>query len=131
MKIYCDTNVLIYASITQDEVKKAKAIDTLEQNDVVVSPLTLQEFIFAMSRLGMDRELIIGDLDYYSRFSAGEISKESVLGAFELCAKINYCKNINDIIHLKLAEIHTSKIVTFDRDFEKLKAYSHIDIDIL
>jgi len=36
-----------------------------------------------------------------------------------------------DVIHLKFAELHCNKLVTFDSDFEKLKAYTHLEIEIL
>lgn len=45
--------------------------------------------------------------------------------------QINFFKNINDVIHLKFAEQHCNKLITFDRDFEKLKPYTFLEIDIL
>jgi len=51
--------------------------------------------------------------------------------AFEIASKINFGKNINDIIHLKFAEKYCSKLLTFDKDFRLLKQFSKIEIAII
>jgi hypothetical protein len=39
--------------------------------------------------------------------------------------------NINDVIHLKFAEKHREKTVTFDSVFKSLKSFSTIRLEIL
>ena len=48
-----------------------------------------------------------------------------------LCKKMNFCKNINDVIHLKLAERYCRKLITYDTDFKKFKNKTNIKIEIL
>jgi predicted nucleic acid-binding protein len=40
-------------------------------------------------------------------------------------------KSINDIIHLKVAEQHCNKLITFDSDFRSLRSFSNIEIEII
>ncbi len=40
-------------------------------------------------------------------------------------------KNINDAIHLKLAEQYCRKLITYDTDFKKFKNETNIKIEIL
>ena len=51
--------------------------------------------------------------------------------SIESCLSINYCKNINDVIHLKLAEQYCTKLITFDTDFKKFIKDATINIEIL
>lgn len=131
MRVYCDTNILIYATASQGDDKKSKSISVFDKYDVAISPLSLQEFIYATARLGIDKSIIEKDIEFYSEFSIESISKELLLESFKLCKEIDYCRNINDIIHLKLAELYCSKLVTFDKDFNKLQQHSKIEIEIL
>jgi|GEM_PF-6882336 len=50
---------------------------------------------------------------------------------FDTNVLLGFCRSVNDVIHLKFAEKYTDKIVTFDADFEKLKSYTKLDIEIL
>jgi predicted nucleic acid-binding protein len=51
--------------------------------------------------------------------------------ALQICLKEKNCKNINDILHMKLASKYANKLLTYDKDFKKLQKYTDIDIEIL
>jgi predicted nucleic acid-binding protein len=132
--IFFDTNVLIYFSVNQDE-KKQKIADNLilaglENNEIIISPLVLIEYLFVLSKL-KQIDIQQENINFFKSFSTGHIDTQLVLKAFETCSKIDCCININDLIHLKFAELHCNKLVTFDSDFEKLKADTHLEIEIL
>ena len=59
------------------------------------------------------------------------IDKDILMDAYNLCKKLNFCKNINDAIHLKVAEKYCRKLITFDKDFKKFKDNAAIEIEIL
>ena len=133
--VYVDTNVLIYAGLEQDLNKKMIAMNLLEnhaQNDTLqLSLLTLQEYSFTLAKLKIDNAITQQDIYYYSNHVKHLITKEIFLSAVELCTTINYYRNINDVIHLKFAEQHCDKLITFDNDFKNLKPYTDMEIEIL
>ncbi|UCH98738.1 MAG: PIN domain-containing protein [Candidatus Aminicenantes bacterium] len=59
------------------------------------------------------------------------IDKNILKDAYALCKEINFCRNINDGIHLKVAEQYCNKLVTFDKDFKKFLNRTTIEIEIL
>jgi len=63
--VYLDTNILVYASINQDEAKRDESltlIDSLVKTDsLVLSVLSLQELSFTLAKLGLDYQLIQED----------------------------------------------------------------------
>ena len=103
-----------------------KKSDALE-----ISLLTLQEYSFTLAKLKVESNIIQQDIDYYSNHVNHLISKEIFQNAAMICARINFFNNINDVIHLKYAEKYCNKLITFDSDFEKLKPYTTIEIEIL
>ena len=134
--VYIDTNVLVYASVEQDIFKKEKSLKLLEKyaNDgkLVLSTLTLQEFSFTLAKLKVDSEIIRKDSDFYMDFVSVEQDVFTLKKAIELCCSEDYCKNINDIIHLLLAEKSKCKmLITFDSDFKRLEQYSDVRVDVL
>jgi len=134
--VYVDTNVLVYASVEQDIVKKEKSLKLLEkyakEGKLVLSTLTLQEFAFTLAKLKVDSEIIRKDSDFYMGFVSVEQDVFTLKKAIELCCREDYCKNINDVIHLLLAEKSKCKrLITFDSDFKRLEQYSDVLIDVL
>jgi len=93
--------------------------------------LVLQELVFTMAKLHMDADLIKSDFAYYSKFIAWEISLEDFIKAVQLGLELDNLRNINDLVHLKVAERYCSKLITFDRDFKKMQGHTHIEIEIL
>ena len=133
--VYLDTNVLIYATIEQDIKKKEKSLDTIEdlvnKNELLLSPLVMQEYIFTLSKLKVDKEIIEHDSSFYFNFVSENYTKEMLEDALQLCLLEKNCKNINDILHMKLATQYTTKLLTYDSDFKKLQQYTDIKIEIL
>ena len=90
------------------------------QGTLVLSTLVLQEFAFTMSKLKIDSEIIRQDSTFYLEYVSVEQDVFTLKKAIELCCDKNYCKNINDIIHLLLVEkCKSKKLITFDSDFKR------------
>lgn len=136
MMVYLDTNILIYASVEQDMVKKERSLELLDvligEEKLVLSTLVLQEFAFTMSKLKVENETIRKDCDFYLDYVSVEQDVFTLKKAIELCCDGDYCKNINDIIHLLLAEkSKCDRLITFDRDFKRLERHSDIEVEVL
>lgn len=84
-----------------------------------------------MAKLRMDADFIKSDFAYYSRYLAWEVSLEDFIKAVQLGLELDNLRNINDLVHLKVAERYCSKLITFDRDFKKMQGHTHIEIEIL
>ena len=133
--VYLDTNVLVYAGIEQDLARKDKALCLIrslaEASELHLSALVLQELVFTMAKLRMDVGMIKSDFAYYSNFLSWEVSLEDFIKAVKLGLELDNLRNINDLVHLKVAERYCSKLITFDRDFKKMQGHTHIEIEIL
>ena len=133
--VYLDTNVLIYATIEQDIEKKEKSLNVIEslvnKNELILSPLVMQEYIFTLSKLKVEKEIIEHDSSFYFNFVSENYTKEMLEDALQLCLAEKNCKNINDILHMKLATQYATKLLTYDSDFKKLQQYTDIKIEIL
>lgn len=131
---FFDTNVLVYATIDQDREKmilSQKLIaQAIEDNTFFISAFVLSEYIFILSKLKIideqDEKIML-----FSTLSQGNHDSEMVIDGYNLCKQIDFCKNINDVIHLKMAEKYCRRLVTFDTDFKKLEKYTDIEIEIL
>ncbi len=133
---YVDTNVLIYASVEQDLDKKRTSLSLLKQlidtKELVLSTLVLQEFVFTLAKLKIDSDIIRQDSTFYFNFVSVEYDFISLQKAIDYCCHNDSCKNINDIIHLHLAEKSKSnKLITFDRDFLKFENVNSVAIELI
>lgn len=132
--IFFDTNVLVYFTINQDQKKfdiaQTIVLSAIEHNTFFISPLVLSEYIFVLSKYKLI-EQHKNKVLLFSKYVNTCMDNTLVLQAYDTCQKIDFCRNINDIMHLKTAEAYCTKIVTFDSDFKKLQAYTDIEIDIL
>ena len=131
---FFDTNVLIYATVNQGDERLVLSEQVIEDaivhNRFVVSPLVMSEYIFILSKLKIvDRHH--EDIALYTKYIQGAIDGDILLPSYDLCREIDFCKNINDIMHLKIAEQYCTKLLTFDTDFKKLQKYTDIEIEIL
>jgi len=134
--VYLDTNVLIYASVDQNQEKREKSLEIIENlietNKLVLSTLVLQEFVFTMAKLKIDNAVIKKDSDFYMNFVTVEYDYSILEEAIEQCCKNDSCKNINDIMHVHLAEKSKCKtLMTFDSDFKKIESNTNLKIEIL
>jgi len=131
---FFDTNVLVYFTINQDEYKLATAqkhiYDAIKNDSFVISPMVISEYIFILSKYKIVKQHQ-DKVDFFSTYIQGSIDKEMTMQAYELCQKIDFCKNINDVLHLKIAEQHCERLATFDSDFKKLERYTSINIEVL
>lgn len=132
--IFFDTNILVYSSINQDTAKQKTAdeyiLTALKNNQLAISPLVLTEYLFVLSKL-KQIEIQTINIEFFKSFSIDAINTNMVYEAYKICSITHCCKNINDVIHLKFAEQHCNKLITFDSDFEKLKPYTALEIEIL
>lgn len=132
--IYFDTNVLVYNSTNQDLDKtllSEKLIKrAIKTDSFVMSPLVLSEFIFVLTKQKIINECR-DDIKLYSNFCKYSFDKRDILNAYEKCQKLNRCRNINDFIHLEIANRHCQNIVTFDSDFKNLQKFYDVEIEIL
>jgi predicted nucleic acid-binding protein len=81
------------------------------------------EFIFVLSKLNqlLEQQRTVS---FFQQFVKGQIEGDLIMSAYQLCTQHKQGKNINDFIHLKFAEKHCEKIITFDTDFKVLQAFS-------
>ena len=133
--IYFDTNILIYASINQDAEKMIKSqkllLEVISENKLLISPLVIQEYVFTLNKLKIESESIYSKTRAFERYCCHYIDNRLIFKSTELASKINFFGNINDIVHLKFAETYCSRLITYDSDFDKLKPFSKIEIEIL
>ncbi|NWF65888.1 MAG: type II toxin-antitoxin system VapC family toxin [Campylobacterales bacterium] len=132
--IFFDTNMLIYFSINQIEDRQKRSMEIVEkaiaEDRFFISPLVFSEFIFVLSKIKM-LDVSEERVKYFSKYIQGSIDKKLVKESYLLCEEIKFCKNINDVIHLKTAEKYCSKIITFDSDFKNLQKFTNLEIEIL
>ena len=132
--IFFDTNILVYATIDQSMEKFERATQQIDEaiqiDSFCISPLVLSEYIFILSKLKIIQEQH-EKVMMFSKYVVSDIDNEIVIQAYELCRKIDFCKNMNDVIHLKVAEQYCQKLVTFDSDFKKLQKHTDINIEII
>jgi len=131
---FFDTNVLIYFTINQDEEKfdiaEKMIYKAIEEDTFFISPMVLSEYIFVLGKYKLIQKHKSKVL-LFSKYVNGSIDNKLVMEAYEVCEQIDFCKNINDVIHLKIAEEYCQRLVTFDTDFKKLEKYANIKIEIL
>ncbi|MBF0235627.1 MAG: type II toxin-antitoxin system VapC family toxin [Desulfamplus sp.] len=135
MMHYLDTNILIYAAVNQIPEKRLRSQSILqsliEENLLLVSPLSLQELIFTLSKLKVPKLTIEDSCSFYRKLCRYEIDCEILESASKMALEIDFGRNINDVIHLKFAERYCEKLLTYDRDFKRLAPYSKIPVDII
>lgn len=72
---YLDTNILVYSVVYQDEQKLNTSQnliqDLLKNKKLLLSPLSLQELVFTLSKLKQQTELIVKSFELFSSFCLG------------------------------------------------------------
>ena len=133
--IYLDTNIIVYSYISPDDQKQivsSQLIETLiSDNNLLLSPLVMQELIFVLNKLQLSKTEISDIIELFKKYCRRNIYKKLVLDAYELCLKVDNLKHINDAVHLKFAEKYASKFITFDKDFNKFRSFTSIEIEVL
>ena len=125
--IYLDTNVLLYAtlSIVDTPSQQTLAIkilqDLIEKNSLILSNLTLLEYVFVMRKAKEDEEKINSALEIFSNFVKEEKEDFNKKLMQELNNNLSF-KNSFDLYHLIFAKSYKcQKLITFDKGFKKFK----------
>jgi predicted nucleic acid-binding protein len=133
--VYLDTNVLIYASVHQGEIRRQQAIDLIEslvnKNQLVLSVLSLQELAYTLAKLKVPLSIINQDIDFYRQFVRKSIDIALFDAAYYLAVKSQKLTSLNDAVHLAYAQHYATKLITFDKDFAAFKPYTDLSIDII
>jgi len=135
--VYLDSNVLVYAFCEQPdtEKKQQKSIEILanliEYNNLCVSNLTICEYSYILKRLKESDEKIIKSIEILKMFIKQSDSMLSTrLNEILLTQKL--FTNSFDCYHLAFAEnVCCTKLITFEKDFNKLKHLAKIEIVII
>lgn len=133
--IYFDTDVLINLLIPQDEVKHEKAKKLYElatdNGNFFISLLCLQETAFVLQKLDQRRENIEDILTAFLSYQPVSFGVREMKRGIVLANEIGF-QNINDCLHIAIAEIHCTEIFTFNKaDFTRIKKHSKLKITIL
>ncbi len=92
--------------------------------------MLLTEYLFVLAKL-KQIEIQQKNIVFFKSLALGVIDTRLVNEANKTCAQTSCYKSINDVINLKFAENYCNKLMTFDSDFEKLKPYTSLQIEIL
>jgi predicted nucleic acid-binding protein len=134
--IYYDTNLLVYFTLsTLDKEKNNNAkhliLESIKDKSFLISPLVLSEYSYTLTKLKIDNNIKLKNIEYFKDYTVTTIDKEIVYKAIKLSMKLNIEKDINDCIHIILAEKYSDKIRTYDKDFKHFLNKINIDIEIL
>ena len=135
--IYLDTNVLLYATLSQVDTQSQqdKAIEILKElidsETLLLSNLNLLEYAFVMKKAKEDSEKIESALELFQSF----VQDEKKGFSNELMQMLNndYAfKNSFDLYHVAFAKSYKcQKLLTFDKGFKKFIDISSVEIGIL
>jgi len=132
---YFDTNIFLYSTLNQGMEKQKLSTDlidySVENNELIISSLVMQEFVYGLAKNNLDKFTIKKIYDQFKTLIFSNHSQEIFEEAIELATALNYFRNINDCIHIKFAEKHCEKLITFDKDFEQFRPYTKLEIEIL
>ncbi|MGD2087123.1 MAG: PIN domain-containing protein [Candidatus Aminicenantes bacterium] len=133
--IYIDTNVIVYSYVNPEDPKHITSKHIIEElisvNNLILSPLILQELIFVLNKSGMDKRAIFEIYKLFSNYSKYSLSSKLIKEACQLCFDVDSLRRINDAVHLKFAEKYADKLITFDKDFKKFRDHTDFEIEIL
>ena len=132
--IYFDTDVWIHSLVEQNEEKhfqSNKLIEESQKRKYVISNLNLQEILYVLGKLKMGTH----EIEKISRklllLNMVDYNKKEVKRGVSLAKYIGF-KNINDCIHVAIAENYCSELVTYNKkDFVKLQKTAKIKVTIL
>ena len=135
--IYLDTNVLLYATLTQVDtvVQQEKAIKILKElidnGTLLLSNLNLLEYAFVMKKAKEDSGKIESALELFQSFVEDE--KDGFSNELIKLLDNDYAfKNSFDLYHVAFSNAHAcEKLITFDKGFKKFQNICAVDIEIL
>ena len=133
--IYIDTDVLINAYTVQGVEKNKQANEVIEQvnegDSAAISTLSVQEMLFVLEKLRIDREDI--DTAYNEVMQLQPLAYDiGILRRSVEIAKHVGFRNINDCIHTAIAESHCTELITYNKsDFRKIREFAKVRVTIL
>lgn len=132
---YFDTDVIINSLVIQDIAKYKLSVelikDSINDQNFCISLLSLQETSFVLSKLNYSNDFILNNCKFLMKNNILIPDLKVFQRAILLANDIGFL-NINDCIHLALAETYCNELITFNKnDFSKLKKFSSIKINIL
>ncbi|RLA06655.1 MAG: hypothetical protein DRQ51_08705 [Gammaproteobacteria bacterium] len=131
--IYFDTDVWIHSLICQDEGKHKQAckIINTHKDGFIISTLNLQEIIFVLGKLEVDKTIANKILNYLFKLEVIEHSAKDVKDAWDLVQHMKFV-NINDCLHTIIAMRHCGSLTTYNKkDFKKIAKLTDLKITIL
>lgn len=126
--IYIDTDVLINAYVVQSEEKNKQANEVIERSNegdsAAISTLSVQEMLFVLEKLRIDREDI--DTAYNEVMQLQPLAYDiGILRRSVDIAKHVGFRNINDCVHTAIAESHCTELITYNKsDFRKIREFA-------
>lgn len=136
-QVYLDSNVLVYAFCEQTDAKQKQQIsiglvtDLMKKGNLCLSNLAICEFAFVLKKLKERDEKIKDSVDLLSQFV--KYPEHPITSRLiEIMNTLSLYMNSFDCYHLSYAEsMNCSEIITYDKDFNKLKPISEILITVL
>ena len=133
---YYDTDVLIHYFVNYEATKHLQAKQLVKQavddKTFYCSLLCVQETSFVMTKLQQSLENINQAVNQLLLTAPVGYDLPSFRRAFAMAQQIGF-KNINDCLHLALAEAHhCTELITYNRkDFARLQPLTYLKITIL
>ena len=133
--IYIDTDVLINAYVVQDRAKNRQANEVIEQvnegDSAAISTLSVQEMLFVLERLRIDREDINTAYNEVMRLQPLAYGIGILRRSVDIAKHVGF-RNINDCIHTAIAESHCTELITYNEsDFRKIREFAKVRVTIL
>ena len=133
--IYIDTDVLINAYVVQDIEKNRQANEIIEQvnedDSVAISTLSVQEMLFVLEKLRIDREDINTAYSEVMRLQPFAYDIGILRRSVDIAKHVGF-RNINDCIHTAIAESHCTELITYNEsDFKKIREFAKVRVTIL
>ena len=133
--IYIDTDVLINAYVVQSEGKNKQANEVIEQSNegdsAAISTLSVQEMLFVLERLRIDREDIDTAYNEVMRLQPLAYDIGILRRSVDIAKHVGF-RNINDCIHTAIAESHCTELITYNKsDFRKIREFANVRVTIL
>ncbi|MDX1949424.1 MAG: PIN domain-containing protein [Rickettsiales bacterium] len=130
--IYLDTNVIVNSAINNIYKQKSLKLflEVIEQGKFFSSYLLIQESLFVFNKLDIPKEARDFYIDVLLNHLKGYNFSKEFRRALDLYNKVKL-KSTNDLFHFAIAESFCEELITFDKDFEKLKPFTSLKITIL
>ena len=133
--IYFDTDVLIHYLVEQDSDKHLQAIRLFEQASenglFFLSLLCLEEAAFVLAKLKVDTLSIDMLVNRLLPHATVGYDRNQFLRAKDLAKKVGF-QNMNDCLHMAIAETYCQELYTFNKsDFKRLQPYTTLKVTLL